>query len=165
MNRILAVSICIAALVGCGGDGAAPTTAPPPAPTPTPPAPPPPPPPVPPAAPSGLRVAASGADFIEWTWNAVEGADGYDAQFSSTEAFTDEHEIIPPDRRAGLLPAGGTRSRDDRLSPGTVHFRNRRGSDHERLVHPRRGHDGGAHAAAGAAPATPTGLEGFRQWE
>ena len=92
MNRIVAVSICICALVGCGGDGA-PTTAPPPAPTPAPP-PAPPPPPETPSVPTGLRVSASGEDFIEWTWNMVEGADGYDVQFSANEAFTSEDEII-----------------------------------------------------------------------
>ena len=48
----------------------------------------------PPAVPTGLRVSASGEDFVEWTWNAVEGADGYDVQFSANEAFTDEDEVI-----------------------------------------------------------------------
>ena len=46
-----------------------------------------PPPPVPPAAPSGLAATASGMDFIEWTWTAVEGATGYYAQFSTDEMF------------------------------------------------------------------------------
>lgn len=109
MNRIAAVLICMCALGGCGGDGA-PTTSPPPAPTPAPPAPPPPAP-VPPGVPSGLGVSASGTDFIEWTWNAVEGADGYDVQFSPNEAFTNEDEVIARTgeklsyRREGL-PAG-----------------------------------------------------------
>ena len=52
------------------------------------------PPPEPPAAPSGLHVAASGEDFVEWAWNAVEDATGYDVQFSRTEAFTGEEEIV-----------------------------------------------------------------------
>ena len=90
MNRILAASICIAALVGCGDDGAAPTTAPPPAPTPAPPAPPPPPPaPEPPATPTGLEVSGSGSDFIEWSWEPVAGALGYVVQASTDETFDD----------------------------------------------------------------------------
>ena len=73
---------------GCGGDSPAPS-APAPAPTPAPtPAP------EPPGVPTGLQVSASGEDFIEWRWNAVEGADGYDVQFSANEAFTAEDEII-----------------------------------------------------------------------
>ena len=73
------------------------TPAPTPTPTPTPPAPEPEPEPVPeaPAVPVGLRISASGMDFIEWSWNAVEGVSGYDAQYSANEAFTDEDETIP----------------------------------------------------------------------
>ena len=62
---------------GCGDDS--PTT---PAPTPTPP--PAPPAPTPPAVPTGLQVASTGPDFIEWSWTAVEGATGYDIQMSLT---------------------------------------------------------------------------------
>ena len=40
------------------------------------------------------RISSSGEDFIEWIWNAVEEADGYDVQFSVNEVFTDEAEII-----------------------------------------------------------------------
>ena len=158
MNRILAVSICIAALIGCGGDSAAPTTAPPPAPTPTPPAPPPPPPPEPPAAPTGLRVTASGADFIEWTWNEVEKADGYDAQFSSTEAFTDEDEIIARTaeqisyRRAGL--EAGTNA--------YLRVRSASGTGEDRITSDWSTHVGGMTEAPPPPPeppAAPTGLE------
>ena len=78
-------------LPACGGDTGSPGTTP----APPPPTPAPPPPPAPPAAPTGLRVSGSGEDFLEWTWNAVEGADGYDVQFSTNEAFTDEDEIVP----------------------------------------------------------------------
>lgn len=70
-------------------------------PTPTTPAPPPPTPPPapepepePPSVPNGLRISASGMDFIEWSWNAVESVSGYDVQFSTNEAFTDEDEVI-----------------------------------------------------------------------
>ena len=50
--------------------------------------------PSPPAVPTGLRISSSGAGFIEWVWNAVEGADGYDVQFSVNEGFADEADII-----------------------------------------------------------------------
>ena len=46
-----------------------------------------------PAVPSGLHVSASGTDFIEWSWTPVEGAEGYDVQFSFDEVFTDSDEI------------------------------------------------------------------------
>ena len=62
---------------GCGDDS--PTT---PAPTPSPP--PAPPAPEPPAVPTGLQVASTGPDYIEWSWTAVEGATGYDIQMSLT---------------------------------------------------------------------------------
>ena len=61
---------------GCGDDS--PTT-PTPTPTPTPPTP------EPPAVPTGLQVASTGPDYIEWSWTAVEGATGYDIQMSLTE--------------------------------------------------------------------------------
>lgn len=68
-----------------------------PGPAPTTPAPAPPPPSEPqpqrPAVPDGLRIYASGDDFIEWSWNAVQGADGYDVHFSANETFS-EGEII-----------------------------------------------------------------------
>ena len=82
-------------LAGCGGDGGSPP-APPPAPTTPapPPAPEPPPPPEPPAAPTALRVTAFGTDFIEWSWNAVMGAESYEVQFSTDRTFTDADEVI-----------------------------------------------------------------------
>ena len=46
----------------------------------TPTAPTPPPAPAPLAVPTGLHVAESGADFIEWAWNPVAGATGYDVE-------------------------------------------------------------------------------------
>ena len=93
MNRLVLGFLCLGALAACGGDGA--PAAPPPATTPAPPPPAPEPAPEPPGVPSDLRVSASGEHFIEWTWTAVEGADGYDVQFSPNEAFTSEDEIIP----------------------------------------------------------------------
>ena len=67
--------------------------APPPAPAPEP-EPEPEPTPEPPAVPVGLRISASGVDFIEWSWSAVEGVSGYDVQYSANEAFTDADEEI-----------------------------------------------------------------------
>lgn len=101
----------------CGGDSST-TPAPPPAPPPTPPPAPPPPPepePEPPAAPAGLRVSATGLDFIEWSWNPVKGADGYDVQFSAIEAFTDEAEVI-------ARTAEETSYRREELEAGTSYF-------------------------------------------
>ena len=60
-------------------------TPPPPAPTPTPT---PEPEPAGPAVPTGL-TASTGAGYIEWTWNAVEGAFGYQGQFSADIQFTE----------------------------------------------------------------------------
>ena len=85
-------------VAACGDeDVPTPTT-----PAPTPPAPPPAPAPEPepeptpepPAVPVGLSISASGVDFIEWSWSAVEGVSGYDVQYSANEAFTDEDEEI-----------------------------------------------------------------------
>ena len=98
MYRIAIASVCMWAFsIGCGGDSSPTTTPAPPAPAPAPP----PPAPDPPGVPSGLHVSARGAAFIEWTWSAVEGTNGYDAQFSTNEAFTDTDEVIA--RAAGEL--------------------------------------------------------------
>ena len=72
----------------------------------------PPPPPEPPAVPSGLQVSASGNDFVEWSWSAVAGADGYEVQFSTNEMF-DNAETIgrtadETSYRRQPLPAGTT---------------------------------------------------------
>ena len=67
-------------LSGCSDDSA-PAPAPAPAPTPTP-APPDPAPTL--GAPAGLKVASTGADYIEFSWEAVEGATGYEIQLSRT---------------------------------------------------------------------------------
>ena len=48
----------------------------------------------PPPEPGGLRVAASGADFLEWGWAPVKGVSGYDVQFSATGVFGSEAEVI-----------------------------------------------------------------------
>ncbi len=68
------------ALTGCGDDDSSTTPAPAPAPAPQPP-----PAPEPPGTPGGLRVASTGVDYIEFAWDAVEGATGYEVQMSMTE--------------------------------------------------------------------------------
>ncbi len=70
------------ALSGCSDDSA-PAPAPTPAPTPAPPDPTPDPTPTL-GAPAGLKVADTGSDFIEFSWEAVEGATGYEIQLSRT---------------------------------------------------------------------------------
>ena len=47
-----------------------------------------------PPVPTGLVVSGTGQNFIAWRWNPVEGASGYDVQFSATEAFTDDDEAL-----------------------------------------------------------------------
>ena len=152
MYRIAIASVCLWAFsVGCGGDSS-PTTAPapaPPAPAPAPPAPPPVP--VPPGVPSGLRVSASGAAFIEWTWSAVEGANGYDAQFSTDEAFTDADEVIA--RAAGELSY-----RREGLAASTsayLRVRAASGTGDERITSEWSAHVAGMTAAPPTPP--PTG--------
>ena len=92
-NRIgsLALALPLGLFAGCGGgtDGTPipPATSPEPPPTP-------PPPPPPPSGPTGLHVSAVGEDFIEWRWDAVEGADGYEVQFSVDESFDSTDETI-----------------------------------------------------------------------
>ena len=54
--------------------------------------PPPPPPPMAPATPTGL-TAEEGMGSITWTWDAVEGADGYAVQVSMDEMFDDMDEM------------------------------------------------------------------------
>ena len=66
-------------LSGCGDDDSTTTT---PAPAPAPPAPAQP---DPVGVPGGLTVSATGEDFIEFSWEAVEGASGYHIQMSLTE--------------------------------------------------------------------------------
>ena len=67
--------------------------------------------PMPPSAPTGLMVSDKGVDFIEWTWEAVEGADGYLVQFSATDDFTDATDVLVSD---------GTSYRAGDLDPGTT---------------------------------------------
>lgn len=91
-SRFAVPSVLVAlALAGCGEDGGTSTT---PAPAPAPPPAPPPPEPEPPTAPVGLHISATGPSFIEWSWMPVLGASGYDVQFGTNAAFTDENQVI-----------------------------------------------------------------------
>ena len=64
-----ALATLLIAAAGCGEGTDGTPAAPPPT---SPPAPTPPPAPEPPSVPSGLRVSATGEDFVEWVWNSVE---------------------------------------------------------------------------------------------
>lgn len=88
MNRLAAASLCPCSLAGCGGADA-PTVSPPTTPSPTRS-----PTPEPPAVPAGLRVLATGADFVAWSWSPVAEVGGYQIQFSLDEAFTADDEVI-----------------------------------------------------------------------
>ena len=100
-------ALLLALLLGAGlmisacGDEEVPTPttpAPTPAPTPTP-TPTPEPEPTGPATPANLRVLGTGSNYIEWTWDAVEGVLGYQGQFSTDAVFTDADQtflIIAP---------------------------------------------------------------------
>ena len=74
-----------------------------------------PPPPPAPNAPSGLRVSATGEDFVTWTWSAVADVDGYQIQYSANEAFTST------DPMEDLTAEDLSYTRED-LDAGTSHF-------------------------------------------
>ena len=146
-------------VTACGDEEVpAPTT---PAPAPPPPAPPPAPEPEPepepPAVPTGLRVSATGMDFIEWSWTPVEDVSGYDIQYSANEAFTDEDEII-------ARTAEEISYRRDGLEAGTsayLRVRSASGADDDRITSDWSTHVTGMTMAAPPPPeppATPTGL-------
>lgn len=89
---------------GCGDDPAPTTPTPAPTPTPTPTA---------PGVPTGLEVASTGPDYIEWTWTAVTGATAYDVQMSNTAendftATTTASDVTATSRRFDV-PAETTR--------------------------------------------------------
>ena len=122
-ERVPCLLLCLVVTLLAFGCEQAVTTSP--APVPAPPAP------QPPSAPLNLRVSASGEDFVEWSWDPVAGATGYEVQFRFDGAFTDTDEIIDTAgqtgyRREGL--AAGTsvflrvrtyaRTGDDRLESG-----------------------------------------------
>lgn len=122
------VAGCCALSLSCDNGSSTTTT---PTPAPPPPAPPPPPPaPEPPAVPTGLQVSAHGQDFIEWSWDAVEGADGYDVLFSLDEMIDLTDDIVSrtadeTSYRREELPAG---------SGATLRVRSASGMDNDRLT-------------------------------
>ena len=79
----------------CGDEEVPAPTTPTPAPAPAP-APPPEPEPTGPAVPTNVKVTARTATSITWSWDAVEGALGYEAQFSKDMAFTAPNSQIIP---------------------------------------------------------------------
>ena len=104
VTRSLVAAGVALALGACGSDSGS-TSAPPPAPT----APAPPPaPPEPPSQPTGIRVTDRGEDFVEWSWDPVEGATGYEADVFVTGAPVDERTKVeteePSYRWEGLAP-------------------------------------------------------------
>ena len=115
VGAVLLVAGAAGLIAACDGGDSATAPAPAPAPAPPAPTPAPEPEPQPPATPAGLRVAASGDDFIEWTWSPVAGADGYEVQFSPDEVFTAQDEVV-------ARTAAETSYRRSSLPHGTVGF-------------------------------------------
>lgn len=125
----LALAFAVA-FAGCGGDSPttpapAPAPAPPPAPAPEPD---PEPAPAPRGVPAGLAVSATGPGFIEWSWSPLEGAEGYQVQYSPDAFFTADDEVV--DRtaeetsyRRENLPAGTSAHLRVRASTGAAEER------------------------------------------
>jgi len=103
----LAILLVLAAGCGTGTDGK--PVAPPTSPAPPPAAEPPP---EPPGQPSSLRVVDRGQTFIQWAWEPVEGATGYQAH-----AFPDG---TSPSERPPLRMTVEPTFRADGLEPGAV---------------------------------------------
>ena len=104
----------------CGDEEVpAPTTpAPPPPPAPAPaPEPEPEPEPAGPATPENLRVTATTSTSITWTWDAVEGALGYQGQFSADATFT-----APPDDPTFIIFAPATSHTVSNLSGNSTGY-------------------------------------------
>ena len=112
-QHVLALGIAASTFtLNCGGDDTPASTVPvPTVSAPTVPAPAP----VPIPVPLNLRVSASGRDFAEWSWDALEGAGGYHAQFSPDAVFTDQDEII-------VRTAEQLSYRRDALEPDTTAY-------------------------------------------
>ena len=107
--RLLPVCLTAGLLIPARDGGQSPGTPVTPTPAPDPPATP-----MPPGVPGNLRISATGTDFIEWTWDPVASADGYEVQFRLDDAFTEADEVIAipagqTSYRAGALPSGTNR--------------------------------------------------------
>ena len=105
----------------CGDEETPAPTTPEPTPAP-PPAPPPAPEPTGPATPENLRVSGSTSTSITWMWDAVEGALGYQGQFSTDATFADADPTF-------IIVAPSTSHTVSNLSGNmTGHFRVRSGT-------------------------------------
>ncbi len=152
-------------VAACGDEDSAPPTTPAP---PPPPQPDPEPDPEPPAVPTGLRINASGEDFIEWTWTAVAEVSGYDVQYSADEAFSDDDDVI-------ARTTEQTTYRRDGLAPGTsgyLRVRSAGGTGEDRITSDWSTHvTGMTMAAAPELPPAPANLRvrergsDFIEWE
>lgn len=121
---LLALLLGAGMMISACGDEETPTPttpAPPPAPAPAP-EPTPEPEPTGPATPENLRVTGTTPTSITWSWNAVEGAIGYQGQFSTDATFTDTDPTF-------IIVAPATSHTVSNLSGNmTGHFRVRSGT-------------------------------------
>ena len=126
--------------------------------------------PVPPAMPTGLTVSDRGEDFIEWSWDPVAGAGGYDVQFSENQIFSEEDETIS-------RSVEQVSYRREELETGTSYYLRVRsaaaGTGEERITSDWSTHVTGMTEAPTPVlqpPAMPTGLavsergENFIEW-
>ena len=136
MRNLLPILCLLLMAAGCDSGGGSTTPNPTPLPAPAPP--PPPPAPEPPGTPEGLQVSATGRDFIEWTWVAVEGADSYDVHVSTNNDAMDLADTIamatePSYRLADLAPGASA----------TIWVRSASGTGDDRLTSDWSGHVSG----------------------
>ena len=112
---------------------------------------------MPPATPANLQVGACGEGCLEWTWDEVEGADGYDVQYSlDDERFTDQ------DATAELAATETSYRLTNLAADMDVYLRVRSfaGSGADRLESGWSTHATGmTEAPPPMAPAAPTGVE------
>ena len=113
--------------------------------------------PMPPATPANLQVGACGEGCLEWTWDEVEGADGYDVQYSlDDERFTDQ------DATAEVAATETSYRLTNLAADMDVYLRVRSfaGSGADRLESGWSTHATGmTEAPPPMAPAAPTGVE------
>ena len=105
----------------CGDEETPAPTTPEPTPAP-PPAPPPAPDPTGPATPENLRVSGSTSTSITWMWDAVEGALGYQGQFSPDATFADTDPtfiIVAPNTSHTVSNLSGNMTGHFRVRSGT----------------------------------------------
>ena len=155
---LLALFLGAGLFVSACGDEEVPT---PTTPAPTPPAPTPdpdPPEPTGPATPENLRVSATGSDYLEWAWDAVEGVLGYQGQFSTDSTFTDADPTF-------LIVAPQTSHRVENLQANMAgHFRVRSGAGTSLTDLQYSDWSGGASGTTSAPPpavalSAPSGFE------